>query len=216
MLFHRKKIAPPPCEDTHPSFTIQGRQIPTYLSVWLVRARFEFLLICSDGEGYEEATVEAKLTLCDRVAEFKKLCKEFVRLLEQEPDAMETEKDCEKIFDESLTLFYQFCGRMTFELETDDATAVIAEMEKLMVDEPLLVGEEACQDMIMGFLLEEFGGRYDCSEVQTEVMDYLCKRWGINEERCERLKHLKSKDIMDLLDKIEKRVKGDQGVSGPM
>ncbi len=159
MFFNREKKVPPKKKvPPRPDFQVQTSQIPTYLSVGLTWARFHYLLTCSDGEGYESATIEAECTLWDRVFEFKKLSKEFARLSEQGPDAVEAKKDFEKDFDERLTSLYQFCGRMIFELEKDDATAVIAEMEKLMAEEPLLTGEVAYQDMIMGLSSRGFRG----------------------------------------------------------
>ncbi len=214
MFFNREKKVPPKKKaPPRPDFQVQTSQIPTYLSVGLTWVRFQFLLICSDGDGQEWATLEAEWDLPNRVFEFKKLSKEFARLSEQGPDAVEAKKDFEKDFDERLTSLYQFCGRMIFELEKDDATAVIAEMEKLMAEEPLLTGEVAYQDMIMGFLLEDFGGLYDRTKVQTEVIDYLRKRWGMDDDRYERLneKYLTTEDIAVLLDKIKKRVESAAG-----
>ncbi len=54
---------------------------------------------------------------------------------------------------------------------------------------------------------------YDRRKVQTEVIDYLRKRWGMDDDRYERLneKYLTTEDIAVLLDKIKKRVESAAG-----
>lgn len=107
----------------------------------------------------------------------------------------ETEVELQKIRSMTLPPFYCFIGETTFKPLGDDADAIIAEIEEILHEDAPVWNNRGWRDMVMAYLLKDFDGLLSCCEAQAQVIDYLCERWKIDDEKYERLseKSLRSK-----------------------
>lgn len=157
--------------------------------------KINFLLVSADS-AESLATIAAKEEQREMVEGYKKMYSQELQEVQEWQEAI-------------LHEFYAFCGEMTFKPLAGNANAVIAEIEKVLRDERLFTESKDWQDVIMASLLENFGDARKCSETQAEVMDYLCKRWNIDEDRRAELMAIEEKDIEAMSEKVIMEIAGD-------
>lgn len=157
-----------------------------------------FLLICADMIGpldqVQQSTTRAYLVLRGMLDALQELS----------VDTEEKETELEKMKSLTLSPFYCFIGETTFKPLSNDADAVIAEIEGILHEDAPVWNNRGWRDMVMAYLLKIFDGLYSCCEAQTEVIDYLCERWKIDDEKREGLveKIYTEKEILARADKI--------------
>lgn len=157
-----------------------------------------FLLICADKDGYsdqvQQSTTRAYLAFRGMLDALQELS----------IDTEEKETELEKIRSVTLSPFYCFIGETTFKPLGDDVDAVIAELEEILREDAPVWNNRGWRDMVMAYLLKHFDGLYSRCEAQKKAIDYLCERWKIDDEKCERLteKIYTEKEILTRADKI--------------